>query len=117
MDSAAIVLGSLIAFFFLFTVFAFYFQRFLWKRRRRLGKRDLGFCPSFSSLGTALQKANLFVQPQAKIVTMMEDADNDSEDDDGPAKDGTEHLHRQLKLIRNGEEVGYLTVLLNLWRS
>lgn len=98
-------------------MFAFYFQRSLWKRRRRLGKKELGFCPSFSLLGNALQKANLFLQPQAKIVTMMEDADEDPEDEDMPAKDGTEHLHRQLKLIRNGDEIESLTVLLNLWRS
>jgi hypothetical protein len=115
MDSVAVVLAGLIAFFFLFTVFAFHFQRFLWKRQRRLGKKELGFCPTFSSLGGALQKANLFLQPQAKMVTMVEDADA-SEDEDAPAKDGPEHLARQLKPIRNGEEIGGLTVLLRLWR-
>lgn len=117
MDFVAVILGSLIAFFFLFTVFAFYFQRSLWKRRRRLGKKELGFCPTFSSLGNALQKAQYFAQPQAKMVTMVEDADEDPEDEEMPAKDGTEHLHRQLKLIRNGNEIQGLIVLLNLWRS
>ena len=115
MDLVAAVLGGFIVFFFLFTIFASYLQRFLWKRRRRLGKKELGFCPTFSSLGNALQKANLFVQPQARMVTMVEDAE-DPEDEDVPAKDGPEHLHRQLKPIRNGDEIDSLTVLLNLWR-
>ena len=117
MDSIALVLGSLIAFFFLFTVFAFYFQRSRWKRQRRHGKKQLPFCPTFSSLGNALQKANLFLQPQAKIVTMVEDTDDDPDDEDMPAIDGPEHLHRQLKLIRNGGEIDSVTVPLSLWRS
>lgn len=117
MDLVAAVLGGSILFFFLFTVFAFHFQRLRWKRCKRLGKKELGFCPTFSSLGNALQTANRFAQPQAKIVMLVEDQAEDSEDDDVPARDGPEHLHRQLKHVRNGEEVRKLTVLLKLWRS
>ena len=117
MDLVAAVLGSSILFFFLLTVFAFHFQRLRWKRRKRLGKKELGFCPTFSSLGNAIQTANRFAQPQAKIVMLVEDRAADSEDDGVPAREGAEHLHRQLQHVRNGEEVGRLTVLLNLWRS
>jgi hypothetical protein len=76
-DLVAILLGSLNAFCFLFTVFAFYLQR---KRRRRLGNKELGFCPTFASPENALQKAKLFVQPQAKIITITQDTDEDPND-------------------------------------
>ncbi len=41
-----------------------------------------------------------------------EDAVEDAEDEEEIAKDGIEHLHRQLKKIRNGNEIDKLTVLL-----
>lgn len=117
MDLVAAVLGGSILFFFLFTVFAFHFQRLRWKRRKRLGKKELGFCPTFSSLGNALQAVNRFAQPQAKIVMQVQDEAEDPDDEEIPAKTGPEHLHRQLQRVRNGDDAGKLTVLVKLWRS
>jgi len=110
--SAAIGCGFFL--FFLFLTCAFYFQRLRWKRNKRLGKKNLGFCPSLSSLGNALQRAQQFAQPQAEIVMLEEDAAEEGEEE--IAENGVKHLHHQLKQVRNGDKIDKLIVLLRLWR-
>jgi len=117
MDWIAGAIGGVISFFFLFTAFAFYFQRLRWKRNKRLGKKDLGFCPTFSYLGNALQRAQQLAQPQVKMMMQEEDAAEDSDDEEELAKNGIQHLHRQLKHIRNGDEIDKLTVPLRFWHT
>lgn len=95
---------------------AFCFQRLRWKRNKRLGKKHLGFCPSFSSLGNSLQRLQQIAIPQVEIVLQEEDVAEDDEDEEEIAKDGIQHLHRQLKKIKNGDEIDHLTVLPHLWR-
>ncbi len=111
--SAAIGCGFLL--FSLLFICAFYLQRLRWKRNKRLGKKNLGFCPTFSSLGNALQRAQQLARPQTEIVMLKEDAAE--EDEEEIARNGVKHLHRQLKQLRNGGEIDKLTVLLRLWRS
>ncbi len=113
--NAAIGCGFLL--FFILFASAFYFQRLRWRRNKRRGKKHLGFCPTFSSLGGALQRAQELARPQANVMMQDKDAAEDAEDKEEIARDGVEHLHRQLKKIKNGDEIDKLTMLLHLWRS
>lgn len=115
MDFSAAI-GCGLFFCFLLFVCAFHFQRLRWKRNRRLGKKDLGFCPSFSSLGKSLQQLQLFAQPHV-LMTIEDDATEKADAESEIPKDGVQHLRRQLRRIRNGDEIDSLTVLLKLWRS
>jgi hypothetical protein len=107
--------SGLLAGFWLFIVFvgcAFCFQRFRWRRRKRLGRRHLGFYPSSSSMGNALQQLQIFAQPRAEYV-LQEKFDEDADEDDvGDTEDPTGHFRRQVARIRRGEKVDQLTVLL-----
>jgi len=112
---AAIGCGVLLL--FIIFVCAFAFQRLRWKRNKRLGKKHPGFYPTFSSLGSSLQRLQQIALPQVEIVMQEEDAVEDAQDEEEIAKDGIKHLHRQLKHIRNGDKIDKLTVLLSFWRS
>jgi hypothetical protein len=107
--------SGLLVGFWLFIVFvgcAFFFQRFRWRRRKRLGRRHLGFYPSSTSMGNALQQLQIFTQPRAEYV-LQEKFDEDADEDDvGGPEDPTGHFRRQVTRIRRGEEVDQLTVLL-----
>jgi hypothetical protein len=111
------VIGCVVLLLFLIFVCTFAFQRLRWKRNKRLGKKHPGFYPTFSSLGNSLQRLQQIAIPQVEIVMQEEDAVGDAQDEEEIAKDGIEHLHRQLKKIRNGNEIDKLTVLLRFWRS
>jgi hypothetical protein len=100
--NALIVVGSCLA---------FCAQRFLWRRRERLGKRNFGFFPSYTSAGNALQALQAITQQRAEYV-LAEKFDDEAEDDNqGEPSDPTRHLHRQLRRIRRGEKIKRLTVL------
>ena len=114
MDYNAAIGCGLFLFFLIFAC-AFTFQRLRWKHRKRLGKTDLGFYPTFSSLGHALQNIQQFAQPQVALSMREEDTEDD-EDAEEIEKDGIQHLHRQLKRIRSGDGIERLTVLLRFWR-
>jgi hypothetical protein len=89
----------------------FWGQRSLWRRRKRLGKRNPGFFPTFTSAGNALQNLQLIAQPQVQHA-LEEKLDDEAEDDeDGEPADPEKHLHRQLRRIRRGERVERLTAL------
>jgi hypothetical protein len=93
----------------LFLVFAcvFYFLRW-WQQRKRNQKRR-GFCPSYSSLGNALQQLQTIAEPPAEHVVLeklKEPADQDDEGDDP-----TKHLRRQLERLRRGEKLDKLTTI------
>jgi hypothetical protein len=86
-------------------------RRFLWRRRNRQGRRNLGFCPTYTSAGNALQALQAIAQPGADYV-LAEKFDDEADDDDEGEPDSPEkHLHRQLRRIRRGEKVERLTVL------
>src|SRR5277367_5676849 len=76
---------------------AFCAQRFLWRRRKRLGKRNLGFFPSYTSAGNALQALQAITQQRAEYVLEEKFDDEADEDDQGEPSDPTKHLHRQLR--------------------
>ena|SRR3984885_7075631 len=86
-------------------------RRSLWRRRKRLGRRNLGFCPTYTSAGNALHALQAIAQPRVEYV--LAEKFNDSTDDDaeGGPDSPEKHLHRQLRRIRRGEKVERLTVL------
>jgi len=93
-------------------VCAFFFQRYRWKRRRRLGKKRRGFYPSTYALGIAFQQIQLFVAPNAECPIAESLKEHAEEDDDEGAQNPARHLERQLRRIRRGERIERLTTLL-----
>ena len=59
----------------------FYLRRFLWRLRKRQGRRNLGFCPTYTSAGNALQALQVMAQPRAEHV-LAEKFDDEADDDD-----------------------------------
>lgn len=91
---------------------AFFYQRWLWRRRKRMGRRRLGFYPSGASLGNALHQLQVIAQPQVEHVVAEKLNEEAAEDDAGGPDDPIRHLHRQAARIRRGETVGQLTALI-----
>ena len=91
----------------------FFFQRLLWKLRKRLGRTRLGFYPSGASLGNALHQLQIIAQPEVRYVIeeKLDESEADGEDDAGP-EEPVRHLHRQAAKIRRGEPVSQLTAKL-----
>jgi hypothetical protein len=90
----------------------FVYQRYRWKRRRRVGEKRLGFYPTTFALGIAFQQIQLFVAPNTEH-TIVEKLKEEAEDDDeGGPDDPARHLERQLRRIRRGERIETLTTLL-----
>ena len=88
----------------------FFLQRLRWKRNERKGRRR-GFYPSSAALGNALHTLQAIPEPLVKYVVAEKlDEHEDEEDESGP-KDPTAHLKRQLRRIRNGEEIDRLVIL------
>jgi hypothetical protein len=89
----------------------FCLRRFLWRRRRRRGKSNPGFCPTFTSAGNALHSLQAIAQPRIQHVLEEKYDDAAEDDDEGEPVSPEKHLHRQLKRIRRGETVERLTAL------
>jgi hypothetical protein len=89
----------------------FCLKRFLWRRRRRLGKSSLGFYPTYTSAGNALHALQAIAQPRAQYVLAEKFEDEADDDDEGEPGDPAKHLHRQLRRIRRGEKIERLTAL------
>ena len=65
----------------------FYIRRARWRRRRRAGRKNLGYFPSASSLGNAMQNLQVLTRPTVEYV-LEEKYDEDAEDDgDGGPED------------------------------
>jgi hypothetical protein len=87
-------------------------RRAAWRRKRRLGKRNLGFCPSSSALGTALQFLQVVYRPNVAYVVKAKQDEDADEDDAGEPETLAKQLHRQLRRIRRGEPVDRLVLRL-----
>jgi hypothetical protein len=90
---------------------AFCVRRFLWRRRKQQGRRNLGFCPTYTSAGNALHALQVIAQPRVEYVLAEKFNDEADEDAEGGPDTPKKHLHRQLRRIRRGEKVDRLTVL------
>jgi hypothetical protein len=89
----------------------FCLRRFLWKRRKRLGKSDPGFFPTYTSAGNALHNLQAIAEPRIDYVIAEKYDDQADDDDEGEPHDPEKHLHRQLRRIRRGEKIERLTAL------
>jgi hypothetical protein len=96
----------------------FFYQRWRWRRRKRLGESSYGFYPRTTSLGNALHQLQVLAEPriayvaEEKLDEEADEADEDDEDDESGPDDPLRHLHRQAARIRRGERLDRLTVLL-----
>jgi hypothetical protein len=87
-------------------------RRALWRRNKRLGKKNPGFCPSSAAMGMALLFMQVFHRPSvAHVLEEKQDVDAD-EDDEGDPESLNNQLNRQLKRIRRGEPVDRLVLRL-----
>jgi hypothetical protein len=97
---------------YLFCACAFIFQRSRWRRKNRRGKKNAGFYPTYSSLGGAFQVLHKeFVLPEMAYMYEEQMNDEADEDDEGGEIDPEKYLMRQLRRVRNGEEVEVLKVM------
>ena len=92
-------------------------RRARWRRRKRQGKRSVGFCPSSAALGMALQFMQVYHRPSmVHVLEARQDAREEADEDDNgdpetPAA-RRRHFHRQLRRIRRGEPVERLELRL-----
>jgi hypothetical protein len=87
-------------------------RRSVWRRKRRKGKRDLGFCPSSAALGAALLFLSIFYRPSVDFAIEASLQEEVEEDDQGDPETQEKHLGRQLRRIRRGERVEGLVLRL-----
>ena len=110
MDFGAAI-SWILSVFYLFCGCAFVFQRVRWRRRSRQGKKDAGFYPKYSSLGGAFQVLHKdFVLPEMSYMYEQQMEDEAEDDDEGEEVDPEKYLMRQLRRVRNGEDIGTLKV-------
>jgi hypothetical protein len=111
-DVFASILANAPFAFILFTLVHFSVQRARWKRRRRLGIKNPGFCPSFSTMGPPLETFAALYRPTVQhVIEIRRDEDAD-EDDNGDPESPAAQLHRQLRRIRRGEQIDTLVLRL-----
>jgi hypothetical protein len=87
-------------------------RRSAWKRKKRKGLRNPGFCPSSSALGMILLLAQMFYRPAVSYVLEARQDEDADEDDQGDPEGIAKQLNRQLRRIRRGEQVGDLVLRL-----
>ncbi|WP_446745162.1 hypothetical protein [Silvibacterium acidisoli] len=109
MDFFMVLVGGLIAYVGLILA-VFVFQRAKWRRNKGLGKKRWGFYPSTTALGNAFQTLQLFAQPEVRYVLQEKETDDVEKDDEDDPEHPERYLNRQLRRIRNGEEVGVLKI-------
>jgi hypothetical protein len=85
-------------------------RRLVMRRRKRLGKSRLGFCPSAFALGMAFQFMQVFTRPSVAHVLEEKQAEESDEDEDGDAETLQKQLSRQLRRIRRGEAIDRLVL-------
>lgn len=92
-------------------VAAFYLLRLLARLRSLRGHR-VGFFPSYTSMGNALQQLQAMAEPEVQHILQEKQRQEADEDDEGDPDDPAAHLEKQLRRIRNGEEIDRLTIRL-----
>ena len=91
----------------------YFFLHARWRLNKRLGKNNLGFCPSAAALGMAFLFLQVFYRPSvANVVEVKQEDEDADEDDEGDPESLTKQLSRQLKRIRRGEPVERLVLRL-----
>jgi len=94
-------------------IFCYYLlRRAIWRRNSRLGKKNLGFCPSSCALGMALLFVQVFYRPAVDNVIEVKQDEGTDEDDEGDPENQKKQLDSQLKRIRRGETLDRLVLRL-----
>jgi hypothetical protein len=83
----------------------FLFRRAVWKRNRRLGKKNVGYYPSAVGLGAALLFMQIFYRPSSAHAIEARLRVDAEEDDEGEPETPALHMSSQLKRIRRGKPV------------
>lgn len=91
-------------------LFHYFLRRAAWRRKRRRGEKIVGFCPSSAALGAAFLFLQIFIRPGLQHLAEIKQEEDADEDDSGDPDSPEKNLHRQLKRIRRGEQVGDLTL-------
>lgn len=112
LDLLAMVAANAPFAFIFFTLIHFSVQRARWKRNRRLGVPNPGFCPSFSTMGVPLESFTALYRPSVRWVMEAKRDEDADEDDNGDPETPAAQLHRQLRRIRRGEHVETLILRL-----
>ena len=111
--SAWCIFAGFIPFLAIIVILLHYFlRRYLWRRGKRLGRSSLGFYPASFALGMALQFMQVYWRPSVEYVLEEKQREETDEDDDGDPENLKKQLDRQLKRIRNGEQVEQLVLRL-----
>jgi hypothetical protein len=84
-------------------------RRAIWRRRQRIGKKSLGFCPSASAAGAIFLFAQILYRPSMAHLLKARLEEHLEEDDEGDQPSPEEDLSDQLRCIRRGKPVERLT--------
>lgn len=87
-------------------------RRALWKRRKRRGAGNPGFCPSAAALGLAFLFLPLLYRPCVAHLIHARQRQQVEEDDEGDPDAPARHLHHQFRKIRRGEPFDTLVLRL-----
>ncbi len=87
-------------------------RRSVWKREKRKGKKNPGFCPSAAALGAVFAFMPVFYRPSVDFLIKARIQEQMEEDDEGDPETPEKSLSRQLRRIRRGEPVEALELRL-----
>lgn len=113
MGFGAFILRSLVL---VLLVGLFVFLRVLGKRADPNQKKRSAFRVVGGLVGNALMPLHAFVHPHTKHLIVEQLKEHAEDDRDADPTDPEVHLNRQLKRIRDGEEIDRLTTLLRRHR-
>jgi hypothetical protein len=101
--------GAFLASFALFTG-VFLLQRLRYRRKKAANPNHRGFCPTTAALSLALISLHTLAQPDLNHALEQRQTEAEDEDENGDPHDPAAQLNRQLKRIRNGEDIDTLKV-------
>ncbi len=89
-------------------------RRSVWRRKKRKGKKNPGFCPSAAALGAVFVFMPVFYRPSVDFLVKarIQQEEKVDEDDQGDPETHEKSLSRQLRRIRRGDRVETLEVRL-----
>ena len=108
MDIDLILLGAFQAGICVF-IAVILLQRAQWRRKNRANKGRRAFYPS-AALSLAILSLQTLAQPDLHHALEQRQSEADDEEEDGDPDDPAAQLSRQLKRIRNGEQIGTLRI-------
>jgi len=117
MDIDLIFLGAFLAVFCLFTAIIL-LQRARWRRKNRTNKSRRAFYPSSAALSLAILSLQTLAQPDLHHALEQRQSEAEDEEENGDPDDPAAQLSRQLKRLRNGEQIDdTLKVPLNIHQT